>query len=209
MKKNFAIGKLLQVIKPSEQRVEPPCKYYWKCGGCQLQHMTYDAQLAMKQSQVTNLFHRKAQFSNTIINKTIGMDHPWHYRNKSQLPIGKDRDGKAIIGYYRQRSHDIIDMDSCLIQDDVHQDIMNHVKQWIIDYDISVYNEVQKGLLRHLVIRTGYYSDDKMVVFVTNGKNFQQASILVEKLKETFPNITSIKQNINKSHSNVIMGNSL
>ena len=97
-----------------------------------------------KQSQVTNLFHRKAQFSNTIINKTIGMDHPWHYRNKSQLPIGKDRDGKAIIGYYRQRSHDIIDMDSCLIQDDVHQDIMNHVKQWIIDYDISVYNESTK-----------------------------------------------------------------
>ena len=207
VKKNFAIGKLLQVIKPSEQRVEPPCKYYWKCGGCQLQHMTYDAQLAMKQSQVTNLFHRKAQFSNTIINKTIGMDHPWHYRNKSQLPIGKDREGKAIMGYYRQRSHDIIDMDSCLIQDDVHQDIMNHVKQWIIDYDISVYNEsTKKGLLRHLVIRTGYYSDDKMVVFVTNGKNFQQASILVEKLKETFPNITSIKQNINKSHSNVIMG---
>ena len=207
VKKNFAIGKLLQVVKPSEHRVEPPCKYYWKCGGCQLQHMTYEAQLAMKQSQVINLFHRKAQFTDTTIHKTVGMDNPWHYRNKSQLPIGTDKNGQAVMGYYRQRSHDIIDMDSCLIQDGIHQDIMNHVKQWIKEYHISIYNERTKsGLLRHLVIRTGYYTDEMMVIFVTNGKHFRDASILVEKLKQTFPNITSIKQNINNSHSNVIMG---
>ncbi|MDN8760211.1 23S rRNA (uracil-5-)-methyltransferase RumA, partial [Staphylococcus aureus] len=88
-------GKLLQVVKPSEHRVEPPCKYYWKCGGCQLQHMTYEAQLAMKQSQVINLFHRKAQFTDTTIHKTVGMDNPWQYRNKSQLPIGTDKNGQA------------------------------------------------------------------------------------------------------------------
>ena len=127
--------------------------------------MTYDAQLAMKQSQVTNLFHRKHNLAIQSLTKLSVWIILGITGNKSQLPIGKDRDGKAIIGYYRQRSHDIIDMDSCLIQDDVHQDIMNHVKQWIIDYDISVYNEsTKKGLLRHLVIRTGYYSDDKMVV---------------------------------------------
>ncbi|MFC0138457.1 23S rRNA (uracil(1939)-C(5))-methyltransferase RlmD [Staphylococcus petrasii] len=207
VKKNFAIGKLLEVKQASEDRVEPPCKYYWKCGGCQLQHMTYEAQLAMKKEQVVNLFHRKAQFNETLINDTIGMEDPWRYRNKSQLPIGKNKDNHTIMGYYRQRSHDIIDMDSCLIQDQQHQEIMNHVKQWLIDFNISIYNErTKKGLLRHLVIRTGHYTDEMMVIFVTNGSKFKQAQLLVEKLTHTFPNITSIKQNINDSHSNVIMG---
>ncbi|BGE82034.1 23S rRNA (uracil(1939)-C(5))-methyltransferase RlmD [Staphylococcus petrasii] len=207
VKKNFAIGKLLEVKQASEDRVEPPCKYYWKCGGCQLQHMTYEAQLAMKKEQVVNLFHRKAQFNETLINDTIGMEDPWRYRNKSQLPIGKNKDNHTIMGYYRQRSHDIIDMDSCLIQDQQHQEIMNHVKQWLIDFNISIYNErTKKGLLRHLVIRTGHYTDEMMVIFVTNGSKFKQAQLLVEKLTNTFPNITSIKQNINDSHSNVIMG---
>ncbi|MCJ1661801.1 23S rRNA (uracil(1939)-C(5))-methyltransferase RlmD [Staphylococcus sp. NRL 16/872] len=207
VKKNFAIGKLLEVKQASEDRVEPPCKYYWKCGGCQLQHMTYEAQLAMKKEQVVNLFHRKAQFNETLINDTIGMENPWRYRNKSQLPIGKDKDNHTILGYYRQRSHDIIDMDSCLIQDQQHQVIMNHVKQWLNEFNISIYNErTKKGLLRHLVIRTGHYTDEMMVIFVTNGAKFKQAHLLVEKLTQTFPNITSIKQNINDSHSNVIMG---
>ncbi|PNZ27056.1 RNA methyltransferase, TrmA family [Staphylococcus petrasii] len=207
VKKNFAIGKLLEVKQASEDRVEPPCKYYWKCGGCQLQHMTYEAQLAMKKEQVVNLFHRKAQFNETLINDTIGMEDPWRYRNKSQLPIGKDKDNHTIMGYYRQRSHDIIDMDSCLIQDQQHQEIMNHVKQWLNDFNISIYNErTKKGLLRHLVIRTGHYTDEMMVIFVTNGSKFKQAQLLVEQLTHTFPNITSIKQNINDSHSNVIMG---
>lgn len=207
VKKNFAIGKLMNVLKESENRVEPPCKYYWKCGGCQLQHMTYEAQLAMKKEQVVNLFHRKAQFNDTVINDTVGMDDPWRYRNKSQLPIGKDKDNAAIMGYYRQRSHDIIDMDSCLIQNEQHQEIMNQIKQWINELKVSIYNEkTKKGLLRHLVIRTGHYTDEIMVIFVTNGSKFKQADILVEKLNKAFPNISSIKQNINNSHSNVIMG---
>lgn len=207
VKKNFAIGKLITVKKASEDRIEPPCVYYWKCGGCQLQHMTYDAQLAMKKEQVVNLFHRKGGFKDTIINDALGMDNPWRYRNKSQLPIGKDKENNAIMGYYRQRSHDIIDMDSCLIQDSLHQDIMNLVKKWINKLNVSVYSETsKKGILRHLVIRTGYYTDEIMVIFVTNGKKFKQANQFVQILKEAFPNITSIKQNINDSHSNVIMG---
>lgn len=93
------------------------------------------------------------------------MEDPWRYRNKSQLPIGKDKDNHTIMGYYRQRSHDIIDMDSCLIQDQQHQEIMNHVKQWLNDFNISIYNErTKKGLLRHLVIRTGHYTDEMMVI---------------------------------------------
>lgn len=207
VKKNFAIGKLLEVKNKSKDRVEPPCVYYYKCGGCQLQHMTYQAQLNMKKEQVVNLFHRKGPFEDTPIQPTLVMEQPWRYRNKSQIPVGKDKDNKAIMGFYRQRSHDIIDMDSCLIQDEQHQNIMNYVKQWFNELNMSIYDEKNKrGLMRHLVIRTGYHTDEIMVIFVTNGKKFKNANVLVQKLISEFPNITSIKQNINDTHSNVIMG---
>ena len=207
VKKNFAIGKLIEVISESDDRVTPPCIYYAKCGGCQLQHMTYRAQLDMKREQVVNLFHRKGPFENTTIKETIGMDNPWRYRNKSQIPVGQGNSNQVIMGFYRQRSHDIIDMDSCLIQDEQHQKIMNHVKQWLNELNISIYNEKnQSGLMRHLVVRTGYHTDEMMVIFVTNGKKFKNADVLVQKLISAYPNVTSIKQNINDTHSNVIMG---
>ncbi len=207
VKKNFAIGKLLNVIVESDSRVDPPCVYYDKCGGCQLQHMTYQAQLTMKKEQVINLFLRKGSFNDTVIHDTVGMEDPWRYRNKSQIPIGLNNDKKPIMGFYRQRSHDIIDMDSCLIQDEKHQQVMNDVKQLISELNISVYNEkTKKGLLRHLVVRTGHYTNQMMIILVTNGKAFKQANQLVEALVKLHPNVTSIKQNINDAHSNVIMG---
>ncbi|WP_271436886.1 23S rRNA (uracil(1939)-C(5))-methyltransferase RlmD [Staphylococcus hominis] len=207
VKKNFAIGKLIKVLKQSEQRVIPPCIYYEKCGGCQLQHMSYESQLKMKKQQVVNLFHKKAKLEETVIHDTIGMDYPWRYRNKSQLPVGKDKNNKTIMGYYRQRSHDIIDMDSCLIQDEKQQELMNDIKQWLNELNVSIYNEKnKKGLLRHVVIRTSRYTNEVMIIFVTNGSKFKEAETLVHRLTEVYPNITSIKQNINNSHSNVIMG---
>src|SRR5699024_7699443 len=207
VKKNFAIGKLLEIKEKSEDRVAPPCIYYQKCGGCQLQHMTYQAQLNMKKEQVVNLFHRKAGFKDVVIHDTIGMENPWFYRNKSQVPVGKNNENKVITGFYRQRSHDIIDMDECLIQDNMHQDVLNKVKQWFNELSISVYNERKKqGLMRHVVIRTGHHSRELMVVFVTNGKKFKQSDVIVERLVATFPEIVSVKQNINDTHSNVIMG---
>ncbi|MDG0844286.1 23S rRNA (uracil(1939)-C(5))-methyltransferase RlmD [Staphylococcus equorum] len=207
VKKNFAIGKLLEIKKESEERVEPPCIYYHKCGGCQLQHMTYQAQLNMKKEQVVNLFHRKADFKDTIIHDTIGMDNPWFYRNKSQVPVGKNSESKVITGFYRQRSHDIIDMDECLIQDNMHQDVLNQLKLWFNELNISIYNERKKqGLMRHVVIRTGHHSRELMVVFVTNGKKFKQSDVLTEKLVAAFPEIASVKHNVNDTHSNVIMG---
>nr|WP_269667768.1 23S rRNA (uracil(1939)-C(5))-methyltransferase RlmD [Staphylococcus arlettae] len=207
VKKNFAIGKLLTIAKTSPERVEPPCVYYYKCGGCQLQHMSYDAQLAMKKEQVITLFHRKANFNSTIIDDTIGMTNPWRYRNKSQIPIGKNSNDQAIMGFYRQRSHDIINMDECLIQDEQHQHMMNFIKQCCNELNISIYNEkTKKGLLRHLVVRTGHHTNDLMVILVTNGKQFPQAQQLISRLIQNFPQVTSIKQNINTTHSNVIMG---
>lgn len=183
VKKNFAIGKLLKVLKQSEQRVTPPCIYYEKCGGCQLQHMSYESQLKMKKQQVVNLFHKKAKLEETVIHDTIGMNHPWRYRNKSQLPVGKDKNNKTIMGYYRQRSHDIIDMDSCLIQDEKQQELMNDIKQWLNELNVSIYNEKnKKGLLRHVVIRTSHYTNEVMIIFVTNGSKFKEAETLVHKI---------------------------
>ncbi|WP_436855695.1 23S rRNA (uracil(1939)-C(5))-methyltransferase RlmD [Staphylococcus caeli] len=207
VKKNFAIGKLIEIKEKSEDRIEPPCVYYDKCGGCQLQHMTYQAQLEMKKAQVVNLFQRKAGFKDTIIHDTIGMDNPWYYRNKSQIPVGKNSENKVITGFYRQRSHDIIDMDECLIQDQMHQEVINKLKAWFNELNVSVYNEYKKqGLMRHVVIRTGHHSRELMVIFVTNGKKFKQSDILTERLKQHFPDIVSIKHNVNDTHSNVIMG---
>lgn len=207
VKKNFAIGKLIDIKVKSEERVEPPCVYYYKCGGCQLQHMTYQAQLNMKKEQVINLFQRKAGFKDTVIHDTVGMENPWYYRNKSQIPVGKNDEQNVIMGYYRQRSHQIIDMDECLIQDNIHQEVMNKIKLWFNELNVSTYNEHKKqGLMRHVVIRTGHHSGELMVVFVTNGKKFKQSGIIVEKLLTAFPNIVSIKHNINDTHSNVIMG---
>ena len=205
--KNFAIGKLLQIFEDSPERVEPPCVYYYKCGGCQLQHLAYDAQLEMKRNQVVNLFHRRGKYTDTVINETIGMKNPWYYRNKSQIPVGKNKAGKAIMGFYRQRSHDIIDMDECIIQDSIQNRLMVMIKDLLNQHKVSIYNEKSKeGLLRHVIIRVGHVSREVMVVFVTNGKKFKQASAIIEKLVEAVPNIKSVIQNINESHSNVIMG---
>lgn len=149
--------------------------------------MTYQAQLNMKKEQVVNLFHRKGPFEDTPIQPTLGMEQPWRYRNKSQIPVGKDKDNKAIMGFYRQRSHDIIDMDSCLIQDEQHQNIMNYVKHWFNELNMSIYDEkIKRGLMRHLVIRTGYHTDEIMVIFVTNGKKFKNANVLVQNLSQNF-----------------------
>ncbi|HCT8979631.1 TPA: 23S rRNA (uracil(1939)-C(5))-methyltransferase RlmD, partial [Staphylococcus aureus] len=207
VKKNFAIGKLLNINTRSENRVAPSCIYYERCGGCQLQHLSYEAQLEMKKEQVINLFQRKAHFDNSKINDTVGMTDPWRYRNKSQIPVGKNEQNEVIMGFYRQRSHDIIDMESCLIQDSQHQEVMNEVKSILKDLNVSIYQEqLKKGLMRHLVVRTGYHTDEMMIIFVTNGKKWSQKNAVVEKILDAFPNVTSIKQNINDSHSNVIMG---
>ncbi|WP_105994257.1 23S rRNA (uracil(1939)-C(5))-methyltransferase RlmD [Staphylococcus simulans] len=205
--KNFAIGKLLEIFTESKDRVEPPCVYYDKCGGCQLQHLDYQAQLEMKRNQVVNLFHRKGKFTSTPINETIGMMNPWNYRNKSQIPVGQNSEDAPIMGFYRQRSHDIIDMEECLIQDSIQNQLMRMIRGLLKEHNVSIYDEKRKeGLLRHVIIRVGYTSREVMVVFVTNGKKFKQAKAMIKQMVEAVPNIKSVIQNINETHSNVIMG---
>ncbi|MCG3402658.1 23S rRNA (uracil(1939)-C(5))-methyltransferase RlmD [Staphylococcus massiliensis] len=207
VKKNFAIGKLNEVTTASDNRVTPPCVYYSKCGGCQLQHMNYESQLEMKFNQVYNLFTRKGSFKDLKINQPIGMEHPWHYRNKSQLPVGTDQSGDVKMGFYRQRSHDIIDMDTCLIQHDVQNALMVSIKKWLNELNVSIYNEqLKSGLVRHVIIRASHYKDAQMVIFVTNGKKFKALDTLIKRISTHYPSVKSIIHNINTSHSNVIMG---
>ena len=109
-----------------------------------MQHLAYEAQLEMKRNQVVNLFHRRGKYTDTVINETIGMKNPWYYRNKSQIPIGKNKAGKAIMGFYRQRSHDIIDMEECIIQDSVQNRLMVMIKDLLNQHKVSIYNEKSK-----------------------------------------------------------------
>lgn len=206
VKKNFAIGKLMEIKKASETRVLPPCDYYNKCGGCQLQHLSYEAQLEMKRNQVVNLFHRKGKMSHVTIHPTIGMDHPWFYRNKSQIPVGGEAQ-HVEMGYYRQRSHDIINMEKCLIQYHAQNGIMVLLRDLLNQFDIVPYHEMShKGLVRHVVIRKGYHSDEIMVTIVINGTELPYAREIIDTLVTAFPQIKSIKININKEKTNVIMG---
>lgn len=207
VKKQFAIGKLLTIKETSNERVEPPCEYYKVCGGCQLQHLSYEAQLQMKKEQVVNLFKRKSNFEDTVIHDTIGMDNPWHYRNKSQIPVGKNKHGEIELGFYRQRSHDIVNIDHCMIQDKKHDTIMVKIKRLIEDLNLSIYNEHKhKGELRHIILRTGYYTGETMVIFVTNSKQLSHKNKIIEFISSEFDNVVSIKHNVNREKSNVIMG---
>lgn len=207
VKKQFAIGKLITIKEASENRIEPPCEYYKVCGGCQLQHLSYNAQLEMKKEQVVNLFKRKSHFEDTMIHDTIGMENPWNYRNKSQIPVGKNRQGEIELGFYRQRSHDIVDIDHCMIQDKKHDHIMNKLRALLEQLNISIYNEHKhKGELRHIILRTGYYTGETMVIFVTNSKQLSYKNKVIETITSEFENVVSIKHNINQEKSNVIMG---
>ena len=160
-----------------------------------------------EKEQVINLFKRKSHFEDTIIHDTVGMENPWHYRNKSQIPVGKNKSGEIELGFYRQRSHDIVNIDHCMIQDEKHDLIMKKLKRLLDETNISIYNEQKhKGELRHIILRTGYYTGETMVIFVTNSKQLSHKNKIIDFIQTEFENVVSIKHNINLEKSNVIMG---
>lgn len=129
VKKNFGFGKLLKVSEESEHRVEPPCDVFYQCGGCQLQHMSYQMQLDMKQKQVKDNMKKIGHLEHVPVHPTMGMEDPWRYRNKVQIPVGQKEDGELMTGFYQKRSHNIIDMDTCLIQDEVNDRMVETVRR--------------------------------------------------------------------------------
>ena len=203
VKSKFAFGKLLSVKEASKNRQTPPCEYYYQCGGCQIQVMNKEEQANFKRSTVERNINGLAGLNLEIKETITGQDS--YYRNKSQIPVQKI-DGNLVMGFYRPRSHDIVDIDHCYIQKDSHNDIMNFVKGKLIEENTSIYDEVKhEGLLRHLVIRSNHDDSEIQVVFITNGKRNEFLSI-TKALKEKYPNIKSVIQNINDEKTNVIFG---
>lgn len=213
--KSFAFGKLLDIIEPTLKRREAVCDIYKRCGGCQLQHLSYEGQLEFKKLRVRDCLTRigKQQIkeendiesSGLILHETIGMEEPYRYRNKVQLPVGVEN-GEVKIGFYAERSHMIIDMETCSIQDETADEIVKLTKQWIIDNKVPVYNEQKHtGIIRHLMIRRAFRTGEVMVVLVTNGREVPAIEEYINIICSSIEGIKSIIQNVNTKRTNVIL----
>ena len=207
--KNFAYGKLMEVLEASEERVNPPCAIYKRCGGCKLQHASYKAQLDFKWDRVKDCVSKIGKLDSTIVKYPLGMENPWRYRNKVQLPIGLIN-GEVKIGFFAPRSHDIIDMESCLIQDEIGDKVVKLTREWIEKFNIRPYNVDgeydEKGIVRHIMIRRGFTTNEVMIVLVTNGEKLPHKEEFVDLMVKNIPGIKSVIQNINSKKTNVILG---
>ena len=203
VKKNYAVGDLLEIIKSSAERIEPRCSIYSECGGCQLQHLSYNAQLKWKRRQVVDALKRIGKIDVTV-KDTIGMSDPWRYRNKMQFPVGRTK-SKIQIGCFAKSSHKVIDTDSCLIQRPQNDEILQAVRKVSDKFKVSVYDEDRhRGVLRHVMGRVGL--NETMLVLVTATEKLPNEKTIIRALRNELPNITSIQQNIQMQHNNVILG---
>ena len=206
LKKNYGYGRLMEIVIPSPARVEARCLKARACGGCQIQPLDYEKQLEYKENKVGGLLERVGKIRDYVMEPIIGMEEPWHYRNKAQFPVGKDKDGKIITGFYAGRTHSIVPLDKCFIQHPLNEQIMSIVQRWMEEFNISSYDEVShKGLVRHIFTRIGKYTEEVMVCLVINGKKIPKEAELIERLKQ-IPGIKSICLNVNRENTNVILG---
>ncbi|SFT19227.1 23S rRNA (uracil(1939)-C(5))-methyltransferase RlmD [Paenibacillus sp. BC26] len=235
VKKTYGYAKLQELLVKSADRVDAPCPIYKQCGGCQLQHLSYEGQLAWKRQHVVDNLERIGKLrvagadgegglvggeaDAVIVHPTVGMDEPWRYRNKASVPMGMaavatggDGDGlfseeRLIGGFYARGSHRIIDMDECMIQHSHNDDIVARVKAIGRELGVSAYNEeTGRGLLRHVMTRVGFVSGEAMIVLITNGQHIPQVDSWIKMIREAVPNVKSIVQNVNKRDTNVIFG---
>ena len=205
VKKSLAFGKIEEIIEPSPLRREETCEVAKKCGGCQLQHMSYEAQLEWKQNKVYNALTRIGGLKNIDVLPTLGMEDTAHYRNKAQYPIRKEN-GKVQIGFYASRSHRVVDWDTCGIQDARCEAVIKVVRNFLETNNISIYDEEKHtGLVRHLMIKTGFFTGEMMVCLVINGDELTHEAKFLSALEE-IEGITSVVLNINKARTNVILG---
>ena len=210
VKKGYAYARLINIMVPSPNRREPKCMYHRQCGGCQIQALDYMAQLAFKENKVKNNLNRIGGFSKELIEQVmepiVGMEEPFYYRNKAQFPIGMDKNGELVAGFYAGRTHSIIPNTDCALGVKENEIILEILLDYMKKYKITPYNEVTgKGLIRHILIRKGFTSGEIMVCVIINGENLPQEDKLVETLKKV-KGMTSISININKENTNVIMG---
>ena len=211
-KKKFGYGRLMEVITPSPWRVEPACDCARQCGGCQIQHCSYEKQLAWKEKKVRDCLQRIGGFEEIPMEPIMGMDEPYHYRNKAQYPVGYDKEGNPVAGFYAGRTHSIIPNTDCAIQHPANHMILETILAFMKQYDISAYEEKKHtGLVRHILTRVGKYTGEVMVCLIINGNKLPHQDKLVEMLKKTNDvektyKIKSICLNINKDKTNRILG---
>lgn len=206
IQKSYAFGKIIEIMKKSKYREGPDCKTYKRCGGCNLRHVDYEETLNMKQNAVQSLIN-KTLIQPKKVNKTVAMGNPYHYRNKLQLPIGKNENGEPIIGVYANRTHDIIPIEECAIQDVKSMEIARYVIDTIKKFNLSVYDEkTGKGLIRHLVIKAAKSMEKYMVILVINNHEFPNGMEFAKRIKKRFDSIISVIANINMKKTNVILG---
>ena len=208
-KKKFGYGRLMEVITPSPWRVEPACDCARQCGGCQIQHCSYEKQLAWKEKKVRDCLQRIGGFEEIPMEPVMGMDEPYHYRNKAQYPVGYDKEGNLVAGFYAGRTHSIIPNTDCAIQHPCNHMILETILAFMKQYDISAYEEKKHtGLVRHILTRVGKYTGEVMVCLIINGNKLPHQDKLVEMLLQCpFDyKIKSICLNINKEKTNRILG---
>ena len=208
-KKSYGFARLIRVIEPSPDRTEPKCPVARPCGGCQLQNMSYKAQLRFKENKIRNNLQRIGGLTEIPMEPIIGMEEPWRYRNKAQFPFGRDKNGRIITGFYAGRTHQIIESEDCLLGVEENQKILDCIRTHMEEYHIAPYDETaHTGLVRHVLIRKGFRTGEMMVCLVLNGKvkKFTAIDQLVEKLRILYPNMMSISCSINTEKTNVIMG---
>ncbi len=203
---SHAFGKTIQIIQQSKYRTESDCNTYKRCGGCNLRHIQYLETLNMKRNAVQSLVNKTLK-TNIDVQETLGMEHPYHYRNKAQYPVGVNKEGKPIIGVFANRTHEIIPIKNCLIQDEKTEKIAKYIVEFFKENKISIYNEkTRTGLVRHIVTKIAKKTNEIMVIIVINGKEIPYEADLVKSLTNKFPNIKTIVKNINEKNTNVILG---
>ena len=203
---SYAYGKIIEIIEKSEHRTKEDCTTYKRCGGCSLRHIDYKETLKIKQNAVQSLVNKTLK-NKIKVDETLGMENPFHYRNKLQYPVGLNKFGEPIMGVFANRTHEIIPVEKCLIQNETAEKVAKEVFKFIKENNISIYNEkTGQGLVRHIIVKIGIKTNEVMCVLVINGSKLPKENELVEEITSKIKNVKSIVKNINTKNTNVILG---
>ena len=203
---SHGFGKIVEIIEKSPYRVEDDCSSFKRCGGCELRHIDYEETLNIKQNMVQNLFDKTFKDNKIKVKPVIGMGNPYHYRNKAQYPVGINKNNEPVFGVFAKRTHEIVEIRDCQIQNPVSEKIAFAIYKFIKENNIPAYNEkTGEGLLRHIVIKIGIRTHEVMCILVLNGTKLPKEQELVEMLVKSY-NVKTIVKNINKENTNVILG---
>lgn len=202
---NINYASIKKIFHLSSERIKPLCPVATACGGCAFQALNYQAQLEYKRNKIKEAFKYIAKMD-VSVNPTVGMDYPYFYRNKIQMPV-KKINKKTVTGFYKAKSHDIVPINECAIEDKRSNAIINSIKRLMDDFHIDAYDEDRRlGIIRHILVRTSLHYPEIMVVLVTNCDSFPSRNNFVNAIKKAHPEITTIVQNINSRATNVILG---